>query len=192
MTAVPQFLLGRRAALAGLCIGLVILTTLVVLPIMAVYASQQQEENDSLYQLALFRAEAAVRPQLETDLQSLRQRGSSTPGLIAADSVSLAQAQLERDIKAIVETNGGEIYSAQIGASSRIGNLDIILIQYDLSIPVTRLSALVYAIESHTPYFFIDRADIAAPAGWQAGGNTPAAPKLEIHWTIRGYRWGAK
>lgn len=192
MMAVPQFLLGRRAALAALCVGLVILTLLVVLPIMAVYASQQQENSDSLYQLALFRAEASTRPQLELELQSLRQRGSATPGLITADSVSLAQAQLERDVKAIVEANGGEIYSAQISASSRIGDLDIVLIQCDLSIPIARLSALVYAIESHSPYFFIDRADIAAPAGWQVGGNTPSAPKLEIHWTIRGYRWGAK
>ena len=149
MTAVPRYLLGRRAALAALCVGLVFIALLVVLPIMAIYASQQQEKSNSLYQLALFRAEAAMRPQLEAELQALRQRGSNTPGLITADSVSLAQAQLERDIKAIVETNGGEIHSAQIGASSRIGDLDIILIQYDLSIPVTRLSALVYAIESH-------------------------------------------
>ena len=192
MTTVPQFLLGRRAALAGLCVALAVLVLLIVLPVMAIYASQQQEKNDSLYQLAIFRAEAAMKPQLEAELLSLHQRGVSTPGLISADSVTLAQAQMERDIKGIVETNGGEIHSAQNGTSSRIGDLDLILIQYDLSIPVMRLSALTYAVESHTPYFFIDRADIAAPAGWQVGANAPAAPKLEIHWTIRGYRWGAK
>ncbi|HEY5337643.1 MAG TPA: type II secretion system protein GspM [Rhizomicrobium sp.] len=192
MTAVPQFLLGRRAAITGLCVVMVLFGIFVVTPILAIYTSQQQEMTDSLHQLALFRAEAAMRPQLETQLRTLRQHGPETPGLIGATSTALAQAQLERDVKAIVETNGGEVHSAQIGETSTIGNLGIVTVQCDLSVPMAHLSALLYAIESHTPYLFVDRADIVAPAGWQAAGTALSNPMLELHWTIRGYRWDAK
>lgn len=193
MTEIPQHLLGRRAALTGVGIALGILGIVIAIPIMAAYTSENQVRNDYLRQLAVFRAESAMRSELEAELNSLRQRGLVAPGLIAAESVPLAQAQLERDVKAIVDANGGEIHSAQVGAPSRVGDLDVVLVQYNLSIPAARLGALVYAIETHTPYFFIDHADIAAPAGWQTGiSSAPTAPKLEVRWTVRAYRWGAK
>ncbi len=196
MNAIPQVFLGRRAALTGLSVAVVIFVIVVVVPVVAAVISQHQEIADSLHQLALYRAELAHRPELETELQALRQRGAAAPGLIVADNASLAEAQLERDIKSLVEANAGEIHSAQIGETRSMGDLDLIAVQYELSVPITHLSALVYAIESHTPYFFIDHADISAPLDWQpathTGSSPPPEPKLEVRWTIRSYRWSAK
>ena len=192
MMAVPQFLLGRRAALAALCVGLVILTLLVVLPIMAVYASQQQENSDSLYQLALFRAEASTRPQLELELQSLRQRGSATPGLITADSVSLAQAQLERDVKAIVEANGGEIHSAQL--VPQVGSAIWTSFLFNAIFPYRSHGLVRLFTPSRATRLTSSSIVLTSPhrrdGKWAA--THPPRQNSEIHWTIRGYRWGAK
>ncbi len=192
MTGVPPFLLGRRAAIAGLCAAIGVVTILIGIPILATYTAQQQEVKESLHQLAVFRAEAAMRPVFEAELQSLRRRGATTPGLITADSVALAQAQLQHDVKTIVEANGGEVRSAQNGPVGSTGGLDVVSIEYDLSLPISHLSALLYAVETHTPYLFVDHADIAAPVGWQPASAAQAEPQLEIHWTIRAYRWGVK
>jgi len=58
---------------------------------------------------------------------------------------------------------------------------------------MAKLRDLIYAIETHTPYLFVDDADIVAQQDWQTGDPQPTNPQLEVRWTIRGYRWsGAK
>ena len=99
-------------------------------------------------------------------------------------------------MKAIVENNAGEVRSTQVATKKRIGGLEEITVQYDLTVPLTRLSAVLYAIESHTPYLFIDHADIGAPMGWQpqaaTGSKRPVEPNLQLRCTIRAYRWSSK
>jgi hypothetical protein len=196
MTPLPDVLLGRRAALIALSVALAVAALMFVVPVVATFVAQQRVMDDSLNQLAVYRAEAKLQPQLEGELKVLQQRGTTAPGLILADSTALAEAELQRQLKAIVEANAGELQSAQGGASKQIGDLELISVQSDLLVPMTRLSALIYALESHTPYIFIDRADISAPMGWQTQSQAAAKPqpepKLSVRWTIHAYRWSAK
>ncbi len=192
MTDIPPYLLGRRAALGGLGCAFLVLTLIIGIPMLASYTSQEAEIDDSLRQLAQFRAEVAARPIVEAQLQTLRRRGATAPGFVTAESVALGEADLQRAIKDIAGANGSNVRSAQIGSVEHVGVLDAISIQYDLTVPITRLKPLLYAIETHTPYLFIEQIDIAAPLGWQSASNTASEPKLEVHCTLRAYRWGAK
>lgn len=192
----PDSLLGRRAALMAATIGLALVAFIIAVPIAATFSAQRQEIADSLHQLAVFKAELGRRPALEAELKALRQQGTTGPGLITAGNVSLAQAQLQQEVKSIVDANVSEVRSAEIEPIKSSGGLDTIVVQFDLSVPITHLSALLYAIESHTPYLFIDRADISSPMGWQPP-TQPAAkkqpePKLSVRLAIRAYRWSAK
>ena len=196
MTNIPENFYGRRAALGGLAGAFVIFGILFVTPLVGIFVAQHDEINESLHQLALYRAEAAQQSQLETNLKSLRQRGAAVPGYIVADNIALAEAAVQGDVKTVVEANGGQIHSAQIGETKHLGNLDLVAIQYDLTVPITHLRALIYDIETHTPYYFIDHADISAPMSWQpsrqAGNSVEPEPQLEARWTIKSYRWSAK
>jgi len=192
---VPKPFLGRRAALTGISLATAAVVLLVAVPLIAAFSTQRDEVEDALRQLARYRAEVGLKPQLDAELQTLRQRGATGLGLIVADNAQLAEAQLEHEIKAIVESNGGEVRSSQSNAPKPLGNLERISVQYDLALPITRLSAVIYAVEAHTPYYFIDRADISGPTGWQPQTqlqkSTPE-PKLELRWTLHAYRWSAK
>jgi Type II secretion system (T2SS), protein M subtype b len=187
MTA--PFLKTRTAALGALAVALALIALLVVAPIAAAFSAQDDETNDALHQLGVYRAEIASKPALEAELNDLNRKGASVPGVVEGDSVALAQAALQSQIKSVVESNGGSLRSTQnLPVTSQAG-FEVIAMQCDLSVPQARLKDLAYAIGAHAPYLFIDEASITAPP---ADLDTPQVHDvmLDIRWTIHGYRWG--
>jgi general secretion pathway protein M len=193
MIAVPDSIKGRTGALAAAGTAAILAIAIVASLIVLVFGGQSAETTDAVHQLAVYRAEIAMRPELETALKDLRQRAAATPGLITSDSVALAQAQLQDEVKSIVTDNQGEVRTAQIVPSTTVDGFQVIAIQYDLGVPMAKLRDLIYAIETRSPYLFVDDADIVAQQDWQSGDPQPTNPMLDVRWTIRGYRWsGAK
>ena len=150
--------------------------------------SQQEETAKSLQQLARYRAEIDARAGLEAELKRLKQQSATLPGLVPGASAPLAAANIQSEIKFIVGRNGGEIRSSQNLPPATINGFEKIEITYDIALPADHLKDLVYQIESHTPYFFLDGVSIqtAPNAGPQASDRSP--PRLEIRWIVRGYR----
>lgn len=181
----------KRHGIALLTLGAAFCTAsaLVIVPVALAFRAQSDDTALALHQLAVYRADADMRPVLEKGLKEARQRLSSVPGQIAGTNAPLAQAVLQNDVKTIVDRNGGNIISAQIVPATKTNSFETIAVQYDLVVPITHLVDLTYAIESHTPYLFIGDADISMPQIWQPGDTQMPEPKLEVRWTIRGYRW---
>ncbi len=182
------FIKSRAAALIACAVAAIVFAIVVVTPIVAAFSAQSDEIETSLQQLGFYRAEIASKGALEAELKALNEKGASVPGVIDADSTALAQAQLQSQIKALVENNKGIVRSMQILASPKQGGFEVIALQCDLSVPQSHLKDLAYAIAAHAPYLFVDEASISAPnlgpddVGQQA--------MLDIRWTVHGYRWG--
>jgi len=153
------------------------------------FLAQDRDIDESLHTLALYRAQASRRPTLEAQLKEYKQRLATLPGQIVGTSAPLTQAALENDVKSITDQNGGEIRSAQTLPATREKGFETIAVQYDLVVPFSRLKDLAYAVESHAPYFYIDDVDVVIPQAWQTAGADVQDPRVEVRWTIRGYRW---
>jgi general secretion pathway protein M len=193
MIAVPQSVRGRTGALVAAGIAALFVLVLIAGLIALAFGGQSEQTTDAVHQLAVYRAEIAMRPELEAALEDLRAKAAATPGLIASDSIALAQAQLQDEVKSIVTDNQGEVRTAQIVPATSVDGFQVIAIQYDLAVPMAKLRDLTYAIETRTPYLFVDDADVTAQQDWQSGDPQPTNPMLDVRWTIRGYRWsGAK
>jgi hypothetical protein len=191
---IPESLLGRKTALRAVVAAGIAALLLIGIPVGAAFWAVQDETDRALSQLALYRAEMSLKPKLEAERAALQARASSGTGLIVADDSALAEAEIQRDVKSLVENNAGEVRSAQVASKKPVGGLEEIAVQYDLSVPITKLNPLLYAIESHTPYFFIDAATISGALGWQPTqtGKRQPEPKLDLRLTVRAYRWSAK
>ncbi|MDE2075281.1 MAG: hypothetical protein KGJ81_17755 [Alphaproteobacteria bacterium] len=183
----------RTPTLLGVGAGAFLVVVLIVVlaggAIAYGFVQQDTELGEELHSLARYRAEAGLRPGLQNQIKTARQQLASIPGQIAGTSAPLAQAALQNAVKTIVDQNGGEIRSAQIVPATRANGFETIAVQYDLVVPVTHLSAMAYAIESSTPYLFIDDADITMPQNWQPEPPQAPEPEVEVRWTIHGYRW---
>jgi hypothetical protein len=190
---IPESWKGRHGALIAASIAGGAVLLIAALLGFVVFGGQSADTDESVHQLAFYRAEAAMRPQLEAQLKTLKLQAAATPGLIGNDNPSLAQAQLQDEVKAIVTANLGEVRTAQIVPASTVDGFQVIAIQYDLMVPMAKLRDLTYAVETHTPYLFIDEADITSTQDFQSGDPQTANPMIEVRWTVHGYRWsGAK
>lgn len=185
----PPFIKSRMAALAACAVAAIVFAVIAVTPVVAAFSAQSDEIDASLQQLGFYRAEIAAKPALEAELQSLNQKGASVPGVIDAESTSLAQAQLQSQVKALIEANKGSVRSMQIMPASKQGGFEVIAVQCDLSVPQGQLKSLAYAVAAHAPYLFVDEASISAP---NTGPDDIGARQamLDIRWTVHGYRWG--
>ncbi|HEY2446769.1 MAG TPA: type II secretion system protein GspM [Rhizomicrobium sp.] len=189
MTA-PAFLRGRKGAFIAVGAVIVLFALIVALPVGALFRAQAMDRADALAQLAAYRAQDALRPALSARLAALQQGAKSVPGLLTAQSAALAQAQLQSDMKELIDRNGGSLLSAQLLTPTKVKDFDSVAIQYDLTIPVSRFSSLVYAVETHTPYYFVDSADFVMPPNWRpTNPQTNADPSMEMRWTIHAFRW---
>ncbi|HEX4295800.1 MAG TPA: type II secretion system protein GspM [Rhizomicrobium sp.] len=179
----------RAAALAALAAALLLFGIVVVTPVVAAFSAQSDDTGDALQQLGRYRAEIGAKPVLEAALRDLNRKGASVPGVVEGESVALAQAQLQSQIKAVVETSSGSVRSMQILPVTQKAGFDVIAVQCDLAIPQNKLEALAYAIAAHAPYLFVDEASITAPP---ADLDSPQAHDvmLDVRWTVHGYRWG--
>lgn len=187
MTA-PDFLRGRKGAYLALGALALLFLVVVALPVAAMFRAQAEDRQQALAQLEAYRTEEARRPGLASRLAALQQGAKSVPGLLTASSPALAQAQLQSDMKEMIDRNGGSLLSAQLLPPTKVKGFDSVAIQYDLTIPLSRFSGLVYAVETHVPYYFVDSADLVMPPNWKANSPTQD-PSMEMRWTIHAYRW---
>ena len=189
MIAIPGFLLGRKGILTVTTLTAVGLLLFVAAPIVAAFQAQQEEREEALDQYGVFRAEVASQPALQRALETVRIQAASLPGLMRSATAALAEAQLQTEIKAIIEANAGQLRSAQALAPARANGFDKVAVECDVTVPVSHMKDLFYALEAHAPYFFIDHADISAPMTAPLDGSKSSEPVLEVRWTVHAYRW---
>jgi hypothetical protein len=192
MMAVPGYLHGRRGAFIALGVAAALVLIVVGLPITMLFAAQARDIRDSEETIADYQSEIGQRPQLEERLQALRQSAQSVPGLLSGTSAALAQAQLQSDMKELVEHNGGTLLSAQLLPPARSNGFDVVSITYDMTVPLGHFRSLLYAVETHTPFYFVNDADFIMPPNWKPGNPQNADPAMEVRFTIHAYRWSGR
>ncbi len=165
---------------------------LVVQPVVDAFADQDAEIAQSKLLLAAYEARIASQPLVEERLAELRQREAASTGVISGSSAELAAANTQAIVKALIESEGGQVRSAQNLAPVSQDGFERIDVQYDVAVPMTRLKDTTYKLETNVPYLFLDGIDMRAPESWQAEGAPYDPPNLEIRWTVRAYRWVGK
>jgi hypothetical protein len=190
--AVPDYLRGRRGAFLALGGAVALVLIVVGLPIAMLFAAQASDIRDSETQIATYQAEVGQRPQLEARLQALRQSAQSVPGLLTGSNAALAQAQLQSDMKELIEHNGGTLLSAQLLPPTSSNGFDVVSISYDMTVPLGRFRAILYSVETHTPFYFVNDADFIMPPNWRPGNPQNPDPAMEVRFTIHAYRWSGR
>ncbi len=180
---------GRGWPLAILAGILVVLLIVVVLPVVETFGEQSDEIAQAKSELALYGAQIASRPALETELAALDRREAATAGLLRGDSAALAAAQMQGLVKALVERHGGQVRSVQTLPASQMGGLEKIPVQYELSLPLGSLKSVTYQLETNVPYLFLGAVDIRVENGFIPDTASTAPRDVHVQWTITGYRW---
>lgn len=171
------------------------LAALVLLVVLVPFAAAWLAVHDDIVQAKddIVAAETSIarQPQLQDELAALRRQAQSAPGLLSAATPALAQAELADQMKTIVDANSGVLMSAQMLPAERRNRFDQVAIAYDLTLPLSRLKSFLYAIETHTPYLFIDDVEMRMPPNWRPDTPQVPDPVLEIRCSVHAFRWRA-
>jgi general secretion pathway protein M len=106
---------------------------------------------------------SATRPQLEEEIQKIRQDNSVDNFYLIQESPTLAASDLQQQVKGIIESNGGRLASTQILPVVDEGPLTKVAIR--VQITVTEMDAMqktLHALESARPVLFVDNVQIRA------------------------------
>lgn len=184
-----ESLKSRNAAIAVFAAVTVLILLLIIVPLASLFAAQQDEIESSLHRLAVYKAQVETRSALTAQSETLKKQVKNLSGLFAADTSALAQAQVQRAVADIVKAEKGEVRTARMLLPLKEGSFETIAIQYSITIPMYRLAGFLHALETRTPYLFLDEVAITAPANWKPENPEAAHPSLDIRCLIRGYRW---
>lgn len=134
---------------------------------------------------------AAQLDALRSRLTELRNRTAEQEGFLKGETESVVGAQLQARLKQLVESTHGELKTTQIMAPRDDGTFRRVTVRCQISLDGASLQQVIYELEAHPPFLFIDNLRIDARAAPQGVGEEKLEVLLDIYGFIRGPRDGA-
>lgn len=179
----------RVSALGILSIVLVVIWFGLAAPLLSAFVGSVDDEREkSLNLLARYDAVIAQKGSLDTQLKVLGTTSEDQSGLIAGNTPAVAAAALQGELKALIETFGGEIRSAQIMPPEKVEDFEKIAIQYELSLPPASLQRLLHGLETHRTVLVLDSLRLRVPETMRATDASGVEARISSQWTIAGFR----
>ena len=154
---------GRLLALAILAAAALGVWAGVVEPVKARFAEHDRTIEQSRDLLTRHMRIALERRQLEARLTALREMQSTSGRLIEGDSVELAAAGVQNKLKALADANGAKLKSTQILPAVDSEAFRKVAVRVTMMADTEAAQAVFHALETATPYLFLDRIDLRGP-----------------------------
>jgi general secretion pathway protein M len=176
----------RKAAVAILAGGVVILISLVAVPLWLSHRHYDQALEDVDGRLTRYERLAAARPALEQKLEAVRAMGSRKY-FLKASAASLSAAEMQERVRQYVDANGGRLISVQVGQPRDDGRFRQVTVTMQLNANTPALRKILLAIETAEPYLFVDAIMVRSqvPPGYKAPPGSE--PEMFIQLEISGY-----
>jgi len=116
----------------------------------------------------------AMRPQVALALESLRSKDVRKYFLKGTTS-ALASAELQDQVRQVVEANGGKLITANANPYKDDGAYRVATANFQLNINNTNLRRMLHALETREPYLFNDNLVVRSqvPFGYRPPVGTP-------------------
>ncbi len=135
----------------------------IVEPVKARFAEHDRTIEQSRDLLSRHMRIALERQQLEAQLSALRETQSTVGRLIEGDSVELSAAGVQNWLKALTEANDAELKSTQILPAEDGETFRKVAVRVTMMANTEAAQAVFHALETATPYLFLDRLDLRGP-----------------------------
>jgi hypothetical protein len=161
------------------------LATVVVAPVMRMYADTRMAVEH--YRAAIERGRGAATEvmDLRADLERIRTRSAATTGFLRSANDSLAAAELQNRLRGAIGAAHGELKSVQVLPVKAEGHFRRVTVRAQLTADHAELQRLVYDLEAGTPYLLIDNVDIRLRP--PPRGKEGDEPLLDVRFELAGY-----
>jgi general secretion pathway protein M len=176
---------GRLAAVVILLVPLTVGYLGLVRPLLDSYAANRQDIEQQQALLQRYREIGARVPALEAQRATLRDAPGSQAGFLQGANEVLIAAQLQDQLKRLVEASQGGLQSTQVLAVRDEGKFRRVAIRGQMVLSMAGLQRVVYGLETGSPTLFLDNLDLRP----HVDANTPetSIDSLDVGFDLYGY-----
>jgi general secretion pathway protein M len=176
----------RRLAL-GLLVGAIVLAAAAVaIPIWVANRHYDNALAESLDKLDRYRRIAATRPEIARDLEAMRGHDPRR-FFLRSGAAALSAAEAQEVLRSIIEAGGGRLITMQAPSSRDDGRYRQVTVNVQLTANVIALRKILSAIETRTPFVFVDNLMVRSqvPSNFKPGPG--AEPEMFVQFDVSGY-----
>ncbi|HEY1723149.1 MAG TPA: type II secretion system protein GspM [Magnetospirillaceae bacterium] len=183
----------RRAIALALPLVLVMAAySAIVKPVLHSVAADRADRAELTDALNRYQQRAERLSALEKEITALPQGGAQAEGYLPGDSEALAGAALQERLKTLVAQWHGQLTSIQLMPAKAEGKALRLAARGEITLNTNALLHVLYAIESQTPYLFVDTLTIHAMAPSGRAAQAEADVPLSVQFDVSGYMRGAE
>ena len=177
---------GRHLAVGLLAAVVVALVAAIGIPVWLLHRHYDHSLADYSEKLERYRRIAATRPEAARQLEALRTKDTRR-FFLRPGAPALSAAESQEVVRQLVESSGGRLISLQPPVVKEEGRYRQVTVNVQITANVFAMRKILHAIESHTPYLFIDNLVVRS----QVPGNFKPAPggepEMFLIFDISGY-----
>lgn len=159
----------RILAVALLAFVVIVALALIAVPVVLLHRHYDEHIARMTRQLQTQSAFNAMGPRVAQALASLKARDASRL-FLKGNTAALASAELQDQVKSIVESTGGRFISATGIAQKDDGQYRTVAATFQINLGNASLRRLLHTLETQEPYLFVDNMTIRSltPPGFRA------------------------
>jgi general secretion pathway protein M len=170
--------------LAILAVGAVI--AIVAIPVWMTHRWYDKNLADSTDKLERYRRVAAMRPEVTKQLDALRTKDTRR-FFLRSGAAALSGAEAQEAVRTLVESAGARLISVQAPPAKDEGRYRLVTVNVQMTANIFALRKILYALESNTPYLFVDNLLVRSqvPGNFKPGPG--GEPEMFVQFDVYGY-----
>jgi general secretion pathway protein M len=176
----------RNAALLVLVLALLVIVGPIAFGVWSLnnyYDTQLAAKRDRIDR---FQRIAATRAEVVKQLDAMRAK-DPRKFFLRSGAPALSAAEAQEAVRSIVEANGGKLITMQAPSSREDGRHRQITVNVQLTANIVALRRILHAIETTTPYLFIENLTIRSQVTGQHRPTAGQEPEVFVHFDVNGY-----
>ena len=176
----------RRIAIGLLVLAVVVVALLVAIPVWLLNRHYSAALESNVSMLERYRRIAAIRPAAARDLELMRAHDPKRL-FLRSGAAALSAAEAQEALRTFIEASGGRLITMQAPSTRVDGRYRQVTVNVQLTANIHALRRILAAIESRTPYLFVDNMMIRSqvPANFRPGAG--AEPEMFVQFDVSGY-----
>jgi general secretion pathway protein M len=176
----------RRLAVVLLVLAVAVVLAAVGIPVWMVHRYYDASLADTVDKLERYRRVAAMRPEVTKQLEALRNKDTRR-FFLRSGAAALSAAEAQQALQAIVEGSGARVISLQAPAAKDDGRYRQVTVNVQMTANIFALRKILHAVESHTPYLFVDNLLVRSqvPGNYKPGPG--GEPEMFVQFDVYGY-----
>lgn len=176
----------KAAALAVLAAVVLLAVGAVAIPLWLLNQRYDAAVEDAAARLVRYSRIVGMRDGLQKKNLEVKAL-EGTRHFLKSATPALAAAELQEQVKVILDENGGKLNSIQILPHKDDGTYRRIAISLQFNAPLSAIKSMLYAWESAHPYLFIENVQIRVPNATGARIDPLSEPELFVQMDVNGY-----